>query len=47
MVMHGGGHTLPYPTAKFPAEVVGPTSRDLDGAEVIWEFFQRQLVGGE
>lgn len=43
MVVHGGGHTLPYPTAKFPAQFVGGTSRDLDGASVLWDFFARHL----
>ncbi len=46
MKMNGGGHTLPYPTAKFPAEVVGRTSRDLDGARAIWDFFARHRPGG-
>lgn len=43
MVVHGGGHTLPYPTAKFPAQFVGGTSRDVDGAKIIWDFFANQL----
>jgi polyhydroxybutyrate depolymerase len=43
MIVYGGGHTLPYPTANFPAQFVGGTSRDLDGAKVIWDFFARHL----
>ena len=43
MVVQGGGHTLPHPTAKFPAQFVGHTSRDLNGAKVIWEFFARRM----
>lgn len=43
MVTHGGGHTLPHPDAQFPIEVVGRTSRDIDGANEIWEFFSRHL----
>lgn len=43
MVTHGGGHTLPLPAARFPADLVGRTSRDLDGAAAIWDFFARHL----
>lgn len=43
MVVHGGGHTLPHPTAAFPIELVGRTSRDIDGASAIWSFFARHL----
>jgi polyhydroxybutyrate depolymerase len=46
MVMHGGGHTLPHPTARFPVDLVGRTSRDLDGASAIWDFFARHLRRG-
>lgn len=42
LVVHGGGHSLPHPTAPFPAELVGRTSRDVNGAELIWDFFARQ-----
>lgn len=40
MITHGGGHTLPHPTAPFP-ETLGATSRDLNGIRLIWEFFER------
>lgn len=43
IVVRGGGHALPHPTARFPAPLVGRTSRDLDGAEAIWRFFARHL----
>jgi polyhydroxybutyrate depolymerase len=43
MVVDGGGHSLPHPTAPFPADIVGRTSRDLNGAEAIWQFFARHL----
>jgi polyhydroxybutyrate depolymerase len=43
MIVHGGGHTLPHPAAAFPADQVGRTSRDLDGAAAIWHFFLRHL----
>jgi polyhydroxybutyrate depolymerase len=42
MIVHGGGHALPHPNARFPAALVGRTSRDVDGARVIWDFFARQ-----
>ena len=34
----GGGHTFPHPQFSFP-RMLGPTSHELDGAEVIWRFF--------
>ncbi len=42
LVVEGGGHSLPHPTAPFPAEIVGTTSRDVDGAELIYRFFERE-----
>jgi polyhydroxybutyrate depolymerase len=45
MVVHGGGHSLPQPVVRFPEPVVGPVSRDLDGAVAIWRFFHRQMAG--
>lgn len=35
----GGGHTFPHPVLALP-RILGPTSHQLDGAEVIWSFFQ-------
>jgi polyhydroxybutyrate depolymerase len=46
MITHGGGHTLPHPAARFPVEIVGRTSRDIDGANEIWSFFARQMGRG-
>jgi polyhydroxybutyrate depolymerase len=43
MVVHGGGHTLPHPTAPFPTNLVGKISRDINGARTIWSFFARHL----
>lgn len=43
MTVHGGGHTLPHPTAQFPEDLVGRTNRDIDGASEIWRFFARHL----
>ena len=34
----GGGHTVPHPVFKLP-RILGPTSHQLDGPEVIWAFF--------
>lgn len=39
MAVDGGGHTLPHPTAPFPAALVGATCRDVNGAEAVWRFF--------
>ncbi|MEJ2761376.1 MAG: PHB depolymerase family esterase [Gammaproteobacteria bacterium] len=44
MAVHGGGHSLPYPTAHFPVDLVGRTSRDIDGARALWNFFRRHLT---
>jgi polyhydroxybutyrate depolymerase len=34
----GGGHTVPNPVLSLP-RILGATSHQLDGAEVIWSFF--------
>ena len=34
----GGGHTTPHPVLNLP-RIVGTTSHEFDGAEVIWSFF--------
>ena len=39
--IQGGGHTWPGGPQYLPEWVVGLTSRDMDGAEVIWEFFEK------
>jgi polyhydroxybutyrate depolymerase len=44
--INGGGHRMPgrIPDARFPRMVtymLGPQNRDVDGAEVIWDFFKR------
>ena len=36
----GGGHTVPNPVFNLP-RIIGPTSHQLDGPEIIWEFFDR------
>lgn len=35
----GGGHTVPHPVFNLP-RILGPTSHQLDGPEVIWQFFE-------
>jgi hypothetical protein len=43
VVVHGGGHTLPLVDSGFPFEITGRTSREFDGAEVIWRFLEEQF----
>ncbi len=38
--IEGGGHTWPSGPRYLPEFIVGRTSRDMDGAEVIWNFFK-------
>jgi polyhydroxybutyrate depolymerase len=41
-VIEGGGHTWPGRIGTGPAErVLGPSTRDIDANELMWEFFQR------
>jgi polyhydroxybutyrate depolymerase len=42
VIVGGGGHSLPHPTAEFP-RAAGPTSKSASGAEIIWSFFERHL----
>lgn len=37
----GGGHAWPSGVQYLPERLVGPVSRDVDGAELIWAFFER------
>jgi len=37
----GGGHTLPGGIQYLPEKIVGKTNRDIDGFEVIWQFFKK------
>ncbi len=43
LVIHGGGHTLPGAGTRFPETVVGRICRDFEGAEEVWQFFDRHL----
>jgi len=38
MTIVGGGHTVPNPVFGLPA-ILGPTSHQIDGPDVIWAFF--------
>jgi len=40
--IEGGGHTWPGGYQYLPEFVIGKDSRDIDGAEAIWNFFERQ-----
>jgi polyhydroxybutyrate depolymerase len=44
--INGGGHRMPgaFPDMRFPRianAFLGPQNRDIDGAEVIWDFFRK------
>lgn len=41
VVVHGGGHVIPQPYWRFP-RILGPTPKQPNGIEVIWDFFDRQ-----
>ncbi len=37
--IEGGGHTWPASNQYLPERFIGKTSKDIDGSEVIWQFF--------
>lgn len=39
--VEGGGHTLPGGRPYLPERLIGRTSRDIDGSETIWGFFEK------
>jgi polyhydroxybutyrate depolymerase len=44
--VNNGGHRMPggFPDARFPRVVdwlLGPQNHDVDGAEIVWDFFKR------
>ena len=39
--IQGGGHTWPSGYQYLPEHLIGKTSRDIDGAEVIWDFLKQ------
>jgi polyhydroxybutyrate depolymerase len=40
LVVHGGGHTFPSLSGRYPRGI-GHTNADLDGAAEVWDFFAR------
>jgi polyhydroxybutyrate depolymerase len=40
--VQGGGHTLPGGRQYLPERLIGITSRDIDGSQIIWDFFKKQ-----
>jgi polyhydroxybutyrate depolymerase len=36
----GGGHTWPNGLQYLPKKIIGKVCRDINGTEVIWEFFK-------
>lgn len=40
-VVNGGGHTWPSGMQYLPSVMIGKTTRNLDGSEVIWEFLSQ------
>ena len=36
----GGGHTWPNGTQYLAEKLIGKVCRDIDGSEIIWEFFK-------
>ena len=45
-LLDGGGHTWPGGPQLVPRAIVGPATRSLDAAEVIWSFFARHSRTG-
>lgn len=41
--LEGAGHTWPGGTQYLPRRAIGRVCRDLDGADVIWDFFRRHV----
>jgi len=37
--IQNGGHTWPGKLQYLPADIIGPVSRDFDGSEAMWRFF--------
>lgn len=42
--IEGGGHTWPGGSQYLPVQLVGPTNREMDGNQVIWNFFKRHKL---
>lgn len=43
-IVEGGGHTWPGANQYLPERVIGRTSMDLNGSEVIWDFFKQRSI---
>lgn len=41
VAIKGGGHSVPQAAWRYP-RILGPTAREPDGPELIWDFFARQ-----
>lgn len=41
VAIKGGGHSVPQAAWRYP-RILGPTAREPDGPEIIWDFFARQ-----
>lgn len=42
--IEGGGHTWPRGRRFMPERIVGPTNKDLEANEVIWNFFKKHSL---
>jgi polyhydroxybutyrate depolymerase len=42
--IQGGGHAIPGRPQYLPKKVIGRVCRDIDGAQVIWDFFMRHQL---
>ncbi len=43
-IIEGGGHTWPGGYQYLNERIIGKTSRDMNAAEVIWNFFEKQSI---
>jgi polyhydroxybutyrate depolymerase len=41
VAIQGGGHVIPQPVSRYP-RILGPTPKEPNGPEVMWNFFARQ-----
>jgi polyhydroxybutyrate depolymerase len=41
VAIQGGGHVIPQPVSRYP-RILGPTPKEPNGPEVMWDFFTRQ-----
>jgi len=47
--IEGGGHTWPGGSQYLPEKIIGKTCRDINGCQIIWDFFKKhsKIVKGE